>query len=157
MTTLELAWLAGLLEGEGSFGSDSADYPSVQITMTDRDVISRVARAFGSTERGPYKTRTPAGNSGVPVWRAHAYGNRAAGWMMTLYPLMGERRKEKIRIALAAWKTRSPKHQKAWKAARGNQTPAACHPERRVHGFGKCFNCYQRERRANARRAAHVL
>ena len=46
----DLHWLAGLLEGEGSFhpGPPSAPrYPVVALAMTDEDVVTRVATMFG--------------------------------------------------------------------------------------------------------------
>lgn len=46
----DLHWLAGLLEGEGSFlkGPPSAPrHPVVALQMTDEDVVSRVAAMFG--------------------------------------------------------------------------------------------------------------
>lgn len=50
LTSLEIAWLAGLLEGEGSFGLDARSkqryenskappMPYIHISMTDRDVL----------------------------------------------------------------------------------------------------------------------
>jgi hypothetical protein len=51
-------WLAGLLEGEGYFGTipshvggQTYRYPRVGISMTDRDVIARVAPPFPRRRR----------------------------------------------------------------------------------------------------------
>lgn len=98
----QLYWLAGLLEGEGSFlsGPPSRPFsPSVSICSTDRDVIDRVASIFGtsvaivsvkrSIEHGwkqPYSTRTR--------------GYNAAVLMRVLRPLMSERRQKQIDHAL---------------------------------------------------------
>jgi hypothetical protein len=38
------------------------------------------------------------------VFQTQVYGTRAASWMMTLWPLMGRRRRDRIRHCLAAWK-----------------------------------------------------
>jgi hypothetical protein len=46
ITTLDLHWLAGLLEGEGRFipGPPSAPRtPAVVLTMADRDIVDRAA------------------------------------------------------------------------------------------------------------------
>ena len=55
MTREELAWLAGLLEGEGSFflvkKKSGRSYPRVSLNMTDEDVIERAANLLG---RGHY-------------------------------------------------------------------------------------------------------
>ena len=42
MSNADLAWLAGLLEGEGSFGNWG-----IEVCSTDRDVLERVSRLWG--------------------------------------------------------------------------------------------------------------
>src|SRR5436309_15523976 len=47
---LELHWLVGILEGEGTFlrGAPSRPgTPILRVSMTDRDVVDRVAKLFG--------------------------------------------------------------------------------------------------------------
>lgn len=48
MTIAEIAWLGGLLEGEGCFisGSTSA-CPRIILQMSDKDVVDRVAAYLG--------------------------------------------------------------------------------------------------------------
>jgi len=41
-----IAWTAGLLEGEGSFGMSGRSI-AIGINMTDRDVIDRIAGVLG--------------------------------------------------------------------------------------------------------------
>lgn len=111
----KIEWLAGLLEGEGHFRWDRR--PVVILQMTDQDVVERAASILGVSVMGPYAPRSE-GNK--PMWHCHAYGVDAAGWMMTLYSLMGERRKGQIKKALASWKsqpTRRDMVEKMW--ARG--------------------------------------
>ena len=46
----ELHWLAGLLEGEGSFMTgppSSPGLPVIAVNMTDQDVMARLGRIFG--------------------------------------------------------------------------------------------------------------
>ena len=46
----ELHWLAGLLEGEGSFMTgppSSPGLPVIAVNMTDHDVMARLGRIFG--------------------------------------------------------------------------------------------------------------
>jgi hypothetical protein len=98
----DLHWLAGLLEGEGTFiaGPPSAPRtPALAISMVDRDVIERVGQliecavnvipARRSNWRDAYTTRVR--------------GPRAVEWMERLRPLMGERRREQIDRALASY------------------------------------------------------
>ena len=97
MTQTQLAWLAGLLEGEGSFvhGPPSApNSPRISVQMTDEDVVRRVSTLFGLR----FVSKTTAKRN--PAWKT-AYsvllkGRRAVALMIRLRPLMGERRRAQI-------------------------------------------------------------
>lgn len=107
LTTTEIAWLAGLLEGEGSF-STCKDNVHIQIAMTDRDVILRAHLLLHGNRLEPrqYTRQHKDGRIGTTSWwETRVTGRRAAGWMMTVYPLMGCRRKARIRELLNKWKT----------------------------------------------------
>lgn len=99
ISTPEWHWLAGILEGEGCFGH-SPNTAFISIGMTDRDVMERVSRMFGTTL---FSTLRPPCKE---MFRTKISGHRAAGMMMTVYGLMGARRKAKIRESIAEWKTR---------------------------------------------------
>lgn len=105
MDTRELTWLAGLLEGEGCFGR-SGGTARVTLAMTDEDVVTRAARILRAPVVGPVQPSQKRKDGGTrkPVYSASVYGSRAAGWMMTLYTLMGSRRQAKILESLVAWK-----------------------------------------------------
>lgn len=104
----EIRWLAGLLEGEGCFGiyfnknaKGEKKYPVLRISlgMTDEDVVERAAGLLGA--RG-HRTYQPA--KGIkPFFETTVTGSRAAGWMMTLYSLMGRRRRQRILECLSRW------------------------------------------------------
>ena len=104
----DIRWLAGLLEGEASFQSRPENkQPRIDLQMTDEDVVAKAASILGvkhSYCRKPYVTRT--GKLTKPAYRTMVDARKAAAWMMTLYSLMGERRKEQIKRALDAWKGR---------------------------------------------------
>lgn len=74
--------------------------------MTDHDVVKRAASILriGLKSPGVYSYPDPTRMGQKQAWSANLGGYRAAGWMMTVYPLMGERRQQKIREVLAAWK-----------------------------------------------------
>lgn len=104
----DLYWLAGLLEGEGCFRLRKVS-PVIQLHMTDKDIVDRVrnlmspASTVGIFVRyGAYKT----------VYSLNLYGATAASWMMTLYPLMGNRRQTIIREILTTWKGTRIRRQK---------------------------------------------
>ena len=98
----DLHWLAGLLEGEGSFqaGPPSAPrYPVVALQMTDEDVVTRVATMFGRKVG-----RWQSGNARErPVFLVRITGSKAVAWMTALHPLMGERRRMQIDRAVASY------------------------------------------------------
>jgi hypothetical protein len=97
-----IAWTAGLLEGEGSFGMSGRSI-AIGINMTDRDVIDRIAGVLGGHIFGPVNPRRP--NHHLPVWRAQLKGPNAAGWMMTIYEFLGTRRQGQVQRALSAWRS----------------------------------------------------
>lgn len=108
----ELAWLAGLLEGEGSFrmltnrasNGKSYRYPHITVNMTDRDVIERAAQMFGT---GVYDL--PRYIDGRKLqYRAQAQGTKAAALMRQLRPWMGQRRGAKIDEVLAEYDAQEP-------------------------------------------------
>src|SRR5439155_14421107 len=57
-TESEIAWSAGLFEGEGCIGTNSKnpvkDSPRLQVPITDLDVLRRFQGIWGGTIRGPY-------------------------------------------------------------------------------------------------------
>lgn len=103
--TKDIYWLAGLLEGEGCFADNGPTYrdvPLIVVKMYDLDVVGRALSVLN-----PGGCRLPTVYRRVdrtqPFHVAKISGNRAAGWMMTLYPLMGERRQARIREVLKSW------------------------------------------------------
>jgi hypothetical protein len=99
---LHLHWLAGLLEGEGTFlaGPPSAPRsPAVQVAMVDRDVIERAAALLGAAV-----TVVPSRREGwKTAYCVRVRGTRAVLWMERLHPLMGVRRREQIDRAIASY------------------------------------------------------
>lgn len=99
-------WLAGLLEGEGSFmaGPPSApNSPIVIVAMTDGDVVARAAAMFGVGVRKypPRKAHWKGTFSTV------ATGSRAMRLMEKLRPMMGSRRTRQINRAMACYRDKS--------------------------------------------------
>lgn len=110
MKRSDLDWLSGLLEGEGCF-SWSADPKlrdkgrlTINCNTSDEDIIARAAALMGASYHIDYSpARRKRGD--LPQWRFHIYGRRAAGWMLTLYPLMGKRRRARIRQLVLHWRS----------------------------------------------------
>lgn len=143
ITSLDVAWLAGIVEGEGSIMWAKAT-PVIALQMTDDDVVRRAAKLLGVDVRKPWRRA----EHHKLVYGCRAYGRRAIGWMMTLYAFMGERRRAKIRECLAKWKDQP----NTTHASRGQRTMAICHPDRVVLGRHLCRACYMRDWRERQRR-----
>jgi hypothetical protein len=102
----DLCWLAGLLEGEGSFfpGPPSrVNRPCLQLFMTDEDIVRRAASLFGVKYFSVKRYGENASRYKQPYFVA-LRGQRATELMRQLYGLMGKRRKEQIERALASYK-----------------------------------------------------
>lgn len=102
----DLHWLAGLIEGEGSFGwhqikkrPNTSGTPVLQLKMTDADVVKRAAALFNRPVRQYGKTKT-----GKLVYCVIFNGKDAVGWMMTLFSLLGTRRRQRIKEIVSKWK-----------------------------------------------------
>lgn len=98
-------WLAGLLEGEGSFlpgPPTESNKIRIQITMTDKDVLERTAQLIRVRVKGPY-TRTNSSTQFKPHYMAVCKGKNAADLMRSLYPLMGNRRQQQILKAFESY------------------------------------------------------
>ena len=87
----DLLWLAGLLEGEGSFDAHRGKYPRIRLAMTDRDVVGRAASVMDAKIR---LSLHPAPNKAT--WHTEISGGRAAEIMRQILPYMGARRSGKI-------------------------------------------------------------
>jgi hypothetical protein len=102
MDEKDLFWLAGLLEGEGSFQKPTPcepNHPRITINMTDYDVVKHVAELF---EVKYIHTRKYKVEHWKDSYATLLKGKRAVRLMFRLYPLMGERRKQQIEAAIDA-------------------------------------------------------
>jgi hypothetical protein len=98
ISTRDLEWAAGFLEGEGSFCSTSSVdkgrryyHERVICTQVDSEPVDRLARLFG----GRVALSPARGNSKESfIWQVG--GAKARGIMMTLFVLMTERRQQQI-------------------------------------------------------------
>ena len=98
----DLCWLAGLIEGEGTFlaGPPSTPRsPAVQLSMVDRDIVERAGALLGAAV-----TVVPSRREGwKTAYCVRVRGARAVLWMQRLRPLMGTRRQAQIDRAIASY------------------------------------------------------
>lgn len=94
----QLYWAAGLIEGEGCFVNDCAkgsNYFRIVVVMTDKDIIDRLKSIFNFGKIREKKKQQEYHKTQF-IWEVSKQ-IEVIGLMMTLLPLMGERRKDKIK------------------------------------------------------------
>lgn len=153
MTEVEIAWLAGFLEGEASFMfgkrernkfKKQASWIRISVSSTDEDVIRKAALLMDSKVNGPRAPRSGLGKK--PSWETVLGGWRAEDILKAILPYMGLRRSEKIKAALLHWENRT-NH----KYRRAIGSPALCHPDRKHRANGLCSECHDRAMRPKRR------
>jgi len=111
-----LYWIAGLLEGEGCFEGRTGCLV-ISVGSTDQDVILRVKEILGF---GTFKAPRKLKSGKVFYGWSSTNQQKTAGLMMTLYPLMGERRRDKIVRCLDKWKMKTLAHKLKTKCINGH-------------------------------------
>jgi hypothetical protein len=110
--TRQLAWLVGLMEGEGSFARGSPAKPrrpTTSINMTDEDVISRVCKLWGTRL---WTLKVTESRYKIP-YRTELVGGSAVAMMTLLRPHLSARRQTQIDEAVATYQPlRSIKHKR---------------------------------------------
>lgn len=140
----DLHWLAGLIEGEGCYRRYGKAALQITIGMTDRDVVERAARLMGGhvvrcEKRPPRKA----------IYRVAITGPAAAAWMMTLYSLMGQRRRARIREALTVWRCATRRYSVC---GQGLHALSADNTYTQSNGARRCHECLKKYQRDYARR-----
>ena len=108
----DLLWFAGLLEGEGYFGRANQTV-RLDLWMTDLDVVERASRFVGSKV---YHRKLRC-SMRKPSYGFTLTGPKAASWMMTLYSLLGKRRRHQIAYSLLEWQKLRAKTSRKWTTA----------------------------------------
>lgn len=89
--------------------SDKAKTFTIRLGSTDYDVIDK-ARMILNTNALYKRSRNKYYSKSYKVfYQTGVNGYRAIGWMMTLYPLLGSRRRERIKELLTFWKAHVPR------------------------------------------------
>jgi len=104
LTEPQIAWIAGLLEGEGYFGIDqrsskrytnskSPASPFIKIAMVDEDIIARLSTYLDK----PYYLPTRPTAKGKQVYQLHIGEKQKVLWLLQrIRPYLGERRGAKV-------------------------------------------------------------
>src|SRR5438309_46060 len=101
-TPLELAWAAGLFEGEGSIHckpqGKRGSGAQLRLGMNDKDVVERFRAIMGCGGLYPHR---PGTGSTKPNWTWYVYSaEKVSAILNALLPYLGQRRSAKAREAL---------------------------------------------------------
>lgn len=98
----DIFYLAGLLEGEGCFGFYNC--PTISLNMTDYEPVNKARNIMYTKCNIRINRRSRKNPNRKDMYVMQVSGQLAIEWMMTMYPLMSPRRKEKIREIIIKWK-----------------------------------------------------
>jgi hypothetical protein len=107
----EVAWAAGLFEGEGCItrqssetrGGRRAGRLTLRLGMTDRDVIDRFQTAVGvGMVYGPYTARTRPNQKPTYHWCVGDI-EQIQGVLRSFWPWLGDRRRARAALAIAQY------------------------------------------------------
>jgi hypothetical protein len=108
MSEIELGWLAGIFEGEGTIVLPPAQrrHVTMSLNSTDRDVIERLVAVTGVGHiYGPFandhQTAVMSASGKKPIWR-WTVSRRAevARLLLAMYPLLSDRRQKRVQDAV---------------------------------------------------------
>lgn len=107
----DIAWAAGIYEGEGSCSihqagsklkADGRKYHALHARVSQKEgwLVERFQTLFGGTTNHRIQ-------AGQPIYTWTASGPRAVGFLLTIFSFMSPRRKGQIKEAIMQWKTSS--------------------------------------------------
>ncbi len=107
-TRENMAWMAGLFEGEGYIGwrrsAEKGPHLGLRLGMTDEDVVQRFADlSIVGKMYGPYRKFAPDGREIKTNWQFIASGKEAYALAVAMLQWLGVRRSEQVRSAIAKW------------------------------------------------------
>ena len=120
----KLIFLAGVFEGEGSFGFWGKDnknnrYFRIQVRMTDEDIVVRFVDFF---RLGYVNLHIPKKDHLKKSWKWTVAGDKAMEEMLQMAPYLGIRRKEKFEQCCQSYK-QLPHLRKSYLAQLIKQSP----------------------------------
>lgn len=94
-TVIDIAWAAGIYEGEGSASRTGTNKTSLRLVVVQKDrwLLYQLMNLFGGSVHGPYPPRRD-----VSTWQV--CGPRARGFAYTIFPFLSPRRRQQIKTIL---------------------------------------------------------
>jgi|ERR1700729_2474300 len=109
LAATDIAWLAGLFEGEGCIYFEKKGSVSITIKMTDRDIIERVHKMVPCKKISTVHPKPAQPHYKQPKpqygWN-HRHEDDVRPFLEAILPYLGERRGKKTREALSHYDTR---------------------------------------------------
>lgn len=104
MDVKDLYWAAGFIDG-GGHSDFSSGSPKIAATQKSRELLDRLVLLFGGNVRYCPEKIYESGKTrkAVHVWELMS--NYAIGVMMTLYPLMSQKRQNEYKEIIHIWKS----------------------------------------------------
>jgi hypothetical protein len=97
---LDIAWAAGVYEGEGTVRSRHKRTIEMSVAQKDVWLLERLRDLFGGTIYQSKSQNSRGTKYTIAFW--NLYGTRARGFLMTIYSFLSPRRRDKIREVLLA-------------------------------------------------------
>jgi hypothetical protein len=107
LTTPDLHWAAGFLDGEGCFCFHSHKYLTISAKQKYLPSLEKLKRLFG----GGISGYTRSSKHSIYSWAISS--TQAAAVMMTLYVLLSPYRREQIEKALGEWRNYKERYTRA--------------------------------------------
>ena len=105
-TPIDIAWAAGFIEGEGSFGNFTT--AGVRAAQVQKEPLDRLQKMFGGKIYLHKRNRDNAKNANAKdIWVWYLYGSKAAGAIMSMLCLLSPKRFEQAVSSLNLWKSQS--------------------------------------------------
>lgn len=96
---LDIGWIAGFIEGEGTFGCRGKTV-FVSVSQVQKEPIDRLHAMLGGKV---YRIEQMDGSRRMAFYKWFVHNEQARGLIMTLFALMSPRRKAQMKAALAPW------------------------------------------------------
>lgn len=143
LTELELAYLAGLLDGEGcfSFSDNGANCirPLVQLIMTDEEIVNWVGSVWGAKVTQFARHRALPHHK--PQFRVQVTGEKAVEFCKSIYPYLKVKKKQ-AELHIEWMVTKSMENAQSRNALRANLKARShlLNDDRRVHPSTRILN-----------------
>jgi len=95
MKQKDLYWMAGIIEGEGTMHTEKKAV-ILAVQMSDKDIVTRIADLWKNKTIYTYTQGNSEGKNYKTMYSVRRAGYPALMIMQTIYPIMGNRRKEQI-------------------------------------------------------------